>query len=603
VCFDSWYWWGQIGLKRYYIIGAILLSVFVSICYSDSHAANNGTTIKNSSASAKGISDSVSVDKKHFAQKRDVASEAHDITHKMTILILQLGVILIVAKISGYLCQRYLRVPEVLGELCAGIIISPYALGGLSGLFIEHSGMAFTPELYGIATFASVILLFLAGLETDLRLFLKYSVAGSVVGIGGFLTSFFLGAGAAVIFTDATSLMDPIALFLGAISSATSVGITARVLSERNKLDSPEGVTILAGAVIDDILGIILLAIIVGMSKANAHGGNGAVDWGKIAEIAGIAFGFWIVCTAISMLLAKRISKLLEMFHNPQTMATIALGLALLLAGLAEAAGLAMIIGAYIMGLAMSRCDSSHELLHNLEPVYNTVVSVFFVVLGMMVDLRAMEGVIIFGLIYSALAIVAKMVGCGVPAYFMKFNLLGAIRVGSGMLPRGEVALIIASIGLTQNVVSESIFGVAIMMTLITTIIAPLIIAKVFNEKSGLDEDVAKQVESQECSPISLAIDNEQLADFLISRIIKMFKDEECYVHQMVHGEPIYQIRKDDMSITIKYENEQVILNTGIKDREFARLMMLEAIATLIMTFNSLRKLGNNQNMRSQLMS
>ena len=160
----------------------------------------------------------------------------HAITHMMMLLILQLAVIVIVAKLGGYLFQRFLKMPSVLGELTSGMIIGPYALGSkimfpsLGILFAEQSnGFAASEELYGIATLASIILLFLAGLETDLAAFLRYSVVGSVVGLGGLITAFVLGDLCAVLWPNngIHSFMDPAALFLGVISVATSVGITA----------------------------------------------------------------------------------------------------------------------------------------------------------------------------------------------------------------------------------------------------------------------------------------------------------------------------------------------------------------------------------------
>jgi Kef-type K+ transport system membrane component KefB len=193
-------------------------------------------------------------------------------------LVLQLAVILIAAQLVGLFFKRLLRLPGVLGELIAGMIIGPYALGrlpipGFGPLFpAVDTPVAVSVPLYGLATIASILLLFLSGLETDLALFLRYSVVGTAVGIGGVVFSFFLGAQCGVWFGLANSIMDPVALFLGAISTATSVGITARILSERKKTDSPEGVTILAGAVFDDVLGVVILAIVVGLSKLTDPG-------------------------------------------------------------------------------------------------------------------------------------------------------------------------------------------------------------------------------------------------------------------------------------------------------------------------------------------
>ena len=182
--------------------------------------------------------------------------ETVGMTHRMMMLMLQLGTIIFAARLGGMLFAK-LKLPSVLGELFAGIVIGPQLLGGLpipgfkEGLFHLPASMmvdtfTISPELYGLATLASVVLLFLVGLETDIKLFIRYSVAGSLVGIGGVLVSFIFGDLLTVLlspsfFGEQLGPMAPPCIFLGIISTATSVGITARVLSERNKLESPEG--------------------------------------------------------------------------------------------------------------------------------------------------------------------------------------------------------------------------------------------------------------------------------------------------------------------------------------------------------------------------
>ena len=224
-----------------------------------------------------------------------------DMPHRMMTLVVQLGVILIAARLGNILFRR-LKLPGVAGELTTGILIGPYVLGAVplrllgfpDGLFhvsedIILAGIPVSPELYGVCAVASVLLLFMVGLETDIGLFMRYSVVGSLVGIGGAAVSFILGDLAAVVFFrvflgQAEGFLSAPCLFLGIITTATSVGITARLLSEQRKLDSPEGVTILAGAVFDDVLGIVLLAI--GMGVIAASHGPGDIDWGRIVIIA-----------------------------------------------------------------------------------------------------------------------------------------------------------------------------------------------------------------------------------------------------------------------------------------------------------------------------
>jgi len=325
----------------------------------------------------------------------------------MMLLVIQLGIILFAVKIGSMLFEK-IGLPSVLGELFAGMIIGPYALGGIgftgfeNGIFpIFSPEFPISPELYAFGTVAAIILLFIVGLETDIQLFKTYYLAGSAVGIGGVVVSFIFGDVIAVLFGEwvfgaPISFMDPPALFLGAIATATSVGISARILSEKRKIGSPEGVTILAGAVIDDVLGIILLAIILGVISASQA--TGSIDWGHIGIIALKAVGIWIAATVIGLITSRRISALLKFFKNKSSIALRALGLALILAGLFEEAGLAMIIGAYVMGLSLSYTDISLVIQEKLSPLHNFLVPVFFCIMGMLVDFRAISSpqIIIF---------------------------------------------------------------------------------------------------------------------------------------------------------------------------------------------------------------
>lgn len=504
--------------------------------------------------------------------------------HPMIQFVFQLGILIVFTRVGGYWLRRWLRLPGVLGELLVGMAIGPYALGHfhwplVGQLFaLAPGGEAVSPELHAIATFASIILLFLSGLETDLSTFLRYSVAGTIVGIGGVVFSFFLGAGCALWFGLAGGWMDPTALFLGAIATATSVGISARILSERRKMDSPEGVTILAAAVFDDVLGIIVLAVVIGMVRASGEGQS--IAWRDILAIAGKAFGFWIGATVVGLLFARRFSRLLKSFKSTEAIAALALGFALLLAGLSEMVGLAMIIGAYIMGLSLSRTDLVQVIQKEIEGLHNVLVPVFFGTMGMMVNLGAVHAVLKVGLVYALLAVVSKVLGCGIPALFCGFNRHGATRIGVGMLPRGEVALIVAGIGLTSGAIGQDVFGIAILMTLVTTLLGPLLLAGSFeNPVSGLrkPEDAAK-TESKE---IVLEFASADMADFMRARIVRAFRHEEFYVYRLAPDTPTYQIRKDAMFFTLECEGNVVVLRAAAQYETLARLVVAEEMLTL----------------------
>jgi len=225
------------------------------------------------------------------------------------------------------------------------------------------------------------------------------------------------------------------------------------------------------------VLGIIALAVVGGIAAA------GSVSAGAIGLLAGKAIGFWIGLTGAVLLIAKPLERVLARVKYGGAAVGIGLALAFVASALAESFGLAFIIGAYSVGLGLSRTELAHKLMDKLQPVADFFVPVFFATLGMLVNLKIMLAswqVVAFGLTITALAIVGKLVGCGVAALPVGFNARGAYRIGLGMLPRGEVALIVAGIGLSRQLVGEVVFGVSIMMTLVTTVVAPILLVPAF---------------------------------------------------------------------------------------------------------------------------
>ncbi len=520
------------------------------------------------------------------------ASTGGDIGEGQTTLVIQIGVILFAAKLGGILAQKA-GIPTVLGELMSGILIGPYALGALAlpgfpqGLFVKTvTEIPVSPELYGIATIASIILLFVSGLETDLGLFLKYSVAGSIVGLGGVLFSFAAGDLVGTLMLGG-SFMAPRNLFLGILSTATSVGITARILSDRKKMDSPEGVTILAAAVLDDVLGIVVLAVVLGIASAAGTSG-GSVQWSRIGIIAARAFGIWLGITALGLILSKRIAAVLKQFKHASAFSIMALGLAMLLSGFFEREGLAMIIGAYITGLSLSKTDISHIIIEKVHVLYEFFVPVFFAVMGMMVDLRELASlqVIAVGLVFTVVSILAKVLGCGLPALFTGFNLKGALRIGAGMVPRGEVALIVAGIGVTNGLLDGGLFGVAIMMTLLTTLVAPFGLSATLRVPGAGTRDPKASGESKS---VDFDFPSEDVALLVTDTMTHELQAEGYFVRTMDIEEGIAQVRRDDLAFSMRLDGSRLSVQAPEKTLSIVRTSVFEAVAALNQNFARLK--------------
>ncbi|MDA3875293.1 MAG: cation:proton antiporter [Kiritimatiellae bacterium] len=530
---------------------------------------------------------------------------AGSMTENMMFVVMQLGVILFAAKAGNLLFSRF-NLPGVLGELLSGVLIGPFALGAIrlpgfeQGLFpLPMDGGAVTPELYAFGAVAAIILLFDVGLETDLKLLIRYSAAGSLVGAGGVIFSFVVGAGITAglsepLFGTAFPFFHPVSLFMGVVSTATSVGITARILSEKKKLDSPEGVTILSAAVVDDVIGIILLAVVLGMVASSTTGGD--VDWGGVGVIGLKALGVWLISTLIGIAASSRISLFLKTLHDPTAMAILALGLALLLAGIFEQAGLAMIIGAYVTGLSLSKTDISHLVREKLHPIYAFLVPVFFCITGMMINLGTLvsKPVLLFGLVFTLGAFLSKLLGCGLPSMLAKFNVRGAARIGVGMVPRGEVGLIVAGIGTNVALMPngsplpEELFASVVLMVMASTLLAPPLLSFLF-QNPARGTRLEPSIETDRLS-IEFNLPSEQMAEFFVQKMLAEFESEGFFWHRLDRDAQLYQLRKDETIIDFQREETSLAFHGSASDLVLVRGILLEAGASLEDTLRGLRQ-------------
>jgi len=279
--------------------------------------------------------------------------------------------------------------------------------------------------------------------------------------------------------------------------------------------------------------------------------------------------------------------------------ATAALGLAFLLAAFAEKAGLSLIIGAYTMGISLSQIDRAHALQERLRPVYALLVPIFFCVTGMMLDFGGLGDTLLLGLLFAAAAIAGKVVGCGAPAYLLGFNTWGAARIGIGMMPRQEVALIVAGIGLSAGVLDAAMLGPVIVLAFVTTLLTPTILGAVFNDRSGLRRK--EEEPARASAEFTVSLPTEEVARLVAERMVDAFRREEFFVHHRSEL-GIYEMRKEDITAFLRLEGADLVFATSGDSLQYARIVVFEEMIALREIFQQASHVGDQDEMKRLLL-
>jgi Kef-type K+ transport system membrane component KefB/mannitol/fructose-specific phosphotransferase system IIA component (Ntr-type) len=429
-------------------------------------------------------------------------------------------------------------------------------------------------------------------------LFFFFLVASVVIGLSGVLVTFIAGVVCTSLLLN-THFMDPQCLFMGVIAISTSIGIAARILSDQRKMDSAEGVTMMAAAVFEDVPWIILLTVVIGIS-AMAGQSQGALSAPAILAVSGKAFDIWLGVTIIGLTCSKFLAAFLKLFKSSFDFSVLALGIALILSGIFEKQGLAMIIGAYIAGLSLSKTDIAAIIQERIRGLYEFFVPIFFAVMGMMVNVREIfsSPVLILGGIYTLVVILVKIIGCGGPALLLGFNLKGALRIGTAMIPRGEGALKAAGIGLAIGAISNQLFSVAILMILLTIIVSPpLLNAMLKIPGSG----TRKPVDDENSAETVWEFDSSEIADLVLNNLLKELRAGGFYVQMMNISKGISQARKDDIALFITEKDTSVSIRTSKTDMSFVKNEIYEVILEHTKTLQKLKASAHTEKKKKQL--
>ncbi len=390
--------------------------------------------------------------------------------------IIGVGILLFAAKLMAELFLR-MRLPIVLGELLAGMIIGPFALGA----FIVFDGqplLQMNAEIKVLGEIGAIVILFMAGLEMTPKEFLKGGKASFTVGTLGVVVPFFAGLLAFQTYGyDALQSM-----LIATALTATSIAISIQVLNEFGKIKTPEARLIIGAAIVDDILAIAVLSIV--SSIAAGEGGVDQIDIGSVIITILQVLGFFAIMLITSIIVIPRVvtPKLWKAKGSVEGIATAAFFGAAALAG---SIGLSPIVGAFAVGMALSTTKVFDKVENYVEKIGLIFAPLFFAIIGAQVDFREVNTeILILSGIVIAIAVVTKLFGCGLPAWLFLKDKAQGMRVGIGMISRGEVGLIVAGVGVSSGILTGSVYSTIVIMVAVTTIITPIWLKMEYRKES-----------------------------------------------------------------------------------------------------------------------
>lgn len=375
-------------------------------------------------------------------------------------LLLELFAVFVSAKMVGELFER-ISLPSVLGEILAGTLLGPYALGWIPVTDVIHS----------VADLGAIFVLFSAGLETSPGDLIRLGGKSIRVAAAGVIVPFVLGFAYMKLSGDASSE----AVFVGAAMVATSVGITVRVFADMRLLSTETARIVLGAAVFDDIMGMIMLALVGGLA-------SGSVNWWHLGVLIGEAVAFALFMIFVAPRLVSRIEPSVEQLSMQNASLVVALAICLLLSWLAVKIDMAAIVGAFFAGLVFADYSRQWNLVPRVSGIKEFLAPFFFFAIGARLNLSLIHGeILVAAAVISVLAIVSKVIGCGLPLLGQGWRQV--FQVGIGMMPRGEVALIVALVGLQSHIVTQPTYAIVVIMTAVTTILAPPLLRLVFRDE------------------------------------------------------------------------------------------------------------------------
>lgn len=532
-----------------------------------------------------------------WAQTTEAAVSAVSI-RPMALLILQLGVLVLAARLGGTLFRRW-RLPGVLGELLAGVIVGPHLFGGVAvpgfpdGLMNGVSTILTSQRpLFGVVLVALTVLVFLIGLDTDIRLIRRYALAGALVGVGGGVASFvavsaLTAAVSPSLFGQSMAWYEPVPFVAGVVASVTSVGILARMLAGTQRLETPEGVVAISGAVVDGLVGMVLLAVGAGVVEAVATGkpATGALIATGVVRVV-LAAG---LLAALGLIVARKVARATLRDGNGHGSIAATAACVLVAAGLTGYCGLSPLLGAYVMGVVFSTTDLRHYIHERFEFVHLALIPACFALAGTQVNvgILADQRVFLFVLAFVGVALVAKLAACGLAAIPARLTAAGCVRVGIVSMPRGEATLAMAMLAIAAGIMPDPVLMAVVVLLVVSGLLLPKLTAAVFR-RGGPGS--CKGFSLDKPLRISFAMTTADSALLIVRRLLEVFEDDGFSVYVLNRREHLYRFTREDYVVTLQQTGPTLVFTCTARERNLINTVMVEIAAGIEQNLRDVRR-------------
>lgn len=550
----------------------------------------------------------------HQAVAQTVTSATQAISLKpMALLVVQLGVLVFAARVCGALFKRW-RFSSVTGELLAGVLVGPYLFGGVALPGFPQGLMHGVPRiltgthpLFGVVLVSLTVLLFLIGLDTDVGLIRRYKAASALVGIVGSAVSFvaictvIVVASPWLFATDRPlAWYEPGPFFAAVAAGVTSVSILARMLADTRRLETPEGVVALSGAVMDGVVGMLLLAVGAGLVERVAAGQSVSL----MVVVAGMLRA--VLTVAILALLglgvARKMARMALLERRCDGMFVGTAACVLVAAGVTGVCGQSPLLGAYVMGVVFSTTDLRHRIQERIECVSEALVPACFALVGSHVDLNMLADsrTALFVVGFVVVALLSKLIGCGITASWAGLTTVGGLRVGIVSMPRGEVTLALVMLALTAGVLPGPLLTAVVALLAVSGMVLPKLAETVFRRGGS---GYRKGFVADEQVRLDFTLATAEGASLVARRVADVLEDDGFSIHVLNRRERFYRFTRDTLVVAVQQVGTILSFTCTPREHKLINTVMVEVAASIEQNLREVRQALDPRALQHKLQS